>query len=466
MNDLVAVSVFTATLALTFGVAIYSRMVASGAHGEEELANRNLNKWLVGLSAATTGNSGFIVTGAVGIGYTGGAQWLLLPIGWLIGDLIFWSIFPARINALGRRAKAVTVSELLTFDLHGSCAWILSTTVAIVLVGLLALYTAAQWLSGEKFLSSIMPISDLAALSAFGATIVLYSAIGGFRGSVYVDTLQAVIRVAGTVIAVWSVVAVAMVSPGFSSNIAAAGPGFLNPFVNGSGAVAGMLIGYGFAAIGFGLGQPQIVSRYMSGASPEETKAARWIYISFLQLTWLAMTGFGIILRGIEPNLADPEKGLSLFFQSNLSAVATGIIFADVFATIASTSNGLLVAMSQALRRDVLARWIGARASSPGVSTAVTLVLGLGTILLSFWLPGTVFSIAITAVSLIGASLAGAVMIKLFAWPHSAGSLLASVIGGFFAGTAWHAAGFTATLNEAPVGIAVSLLINRALARR
>jgi Na+/pantothenate symporter len=401
------------------------------------------------------------VTGAVGLGYSGGAQWLLLPLGWLLGDLIYWSIFPDRINRLAREAGAVTLSELLTYKLHGKVARLISITVSMALLAFLAAYAASQWLAGEKFLSGIVPVSGLWAIAIFGATIVLYSAIGGFRGSVYVDTMQAVVRLGGTLLALWVVGQAAYAhSASFWNNIHRAGAAFLNPFSGGLLTAASILGGYCAASIGFGLGQPQIISRYMAGASPQETKAARFIYIGFLQFTWLAMTIFGIVLRGVMPGLDDPEKGLSVFFQTNVNAVATGIIFADVFATIAGTSNGLLVAMAQTARRDLLASWLGNRHFSPATSILVTLGLGIGTILLSFVLPGSVFSIAIAAVSLIGAALAGVVMVKVFGWPHTATSVIAAIIAGIVAASAWRALGLSSYLNEAAVGILASLMMN------
>src|SRR5689334_12271291 len=99
-----SVVVFAIGLLATFVVACLgrrdSRRVTSAT-----LTEQRLNRWLVGLSAGATANSGFVVTGAVGLGYTFGAQWLLLPLSWLLGDLLFWSVFPNRINATGRAVK-------------------------------------------------------------------------------------------------------------------------------------------------------------------------------------------------------------------------------------------------------------------------------------------------------------------------------------------------------------------------
>lgn len=456
------ITVFFATLALTFCTAIFARLRASNSSGEEDLAGRNLNKWLIGLSAGTTGNSGFIVTGAVGLGYAGGVHWLMLPLSWLIGDLIFWSLFPEKLNSLARKAHAATISEMLTYDLSGKAAKSIAIVVALLLATFLATYTAAQWLAGEKFLSGIFDMSKTMALIVFGLTIVVYSSIGGFRGSVYVDVLQSFIRIGGTFVALIAVFWYALHDQGaFANNIATAGVDFLKPFPNaGLISILGFVGGYACAAVGFGLGQPQIVSRYMAGSSPKETKAARWIYIGFLQFTWLAMTGFGIMLRGVMPNIADPETGLSIFFQTNINAIATGIIFADVYATIASTSNGLLVAIAQTLRRDLLGALFGPQKFSLIAMTVATLGIGLVTIALSFVLPGNVFSIAIDAVSKIGAGLAGPVMIKAFGWKHSAVSLLLSILSGIAAAYIWTASGYGAVFNEAGLGIVTSLVVN------
>ena len=43
------------------------------------LSNRNLGKWALGISASATANSGFVVIGAVGMGYAMGIKSMLYP---------------------------------------------------------------------------------------------------------------------------------------------------------------------------------------------------------------------------------------------------------------------------------------------------------------------------------------------------------------------------------------------------
>lgn len=459
-----AVMVFAATLLVTFALAALGRRHSpSGDQGA--LSEQRLNRWLIGLSAGAAANSGFIVTGAVALGYQFGLQWLLLPFGWLIGDIVFWSIFPGRLNGFGRRSQATTLSELLTHGLQGRIARVLGILCAAVVLICLSGYVSAQWLAGQRFVEGAFPISDVAALGLFAAVIIAYTAIGGFRGSVYVDSLQAVIRLIGSALALAAVAYFAMRVPDeFSAHIADAGASFLSLSpAGGAMATVGLLIGFAAAALGFGLGQPHLVSRYLAGATAHETKAAWWIYIGFVQFTWVTMTLFGVVLRGVMPDLAEPEAGLSLFFNAKMGAIATGLIVADVFATIAATSNSLLVAMAQVLVHDLAP---AARQRSAVAIPAGCIALGIVTMALSLVIEGSVVGLALSSVSMMAAAIAPAVMIRVLGWRHDAASLLAAVVTGMLAALAWKLLAFDALVNEAAIGIASGLVANALLCRK
>src|SRR5205085_3741281 len=88
-SHVLPIAIFIVTLLATFGFAYLGRRHSTAA-AESVLSEQKLNRWLVGLSAGATANSGFVVTGAVGLGYAYGLQWLMLPLSWLLGDAIFW----------------------------------------------------------------------------------------------------------------------------------------------------------------------------------------------------------------------------------------------------------------------------------------------------------------------------------------------------------------------------------------
>lgn len=458
-----SITVFVITVIAAFGFSALGRLRDRGR--STTISEQRLNRWLVGLSAGATANSGFVVAGAVGLGYTYGLHWVMLPLAWLLGDLAFWAWFPSRINAAGRQSGASTVAALMTAGFAARDARMIRAVVAVVVLACLGGYTAAQWLAGEKFVTGAFGVDANVALIGFAAVIVAYTSIGGFRGSIYTDSYQAVLRLIATTVAVLALAWVALSQPeAFRLEIGKAGPSFLAPFpgMTLAGAVA-FTLGYAAAAFGFGLGQPQVLTRYMSAASPEEATGAKWIYIFFVQYTWIAMTLFGVVLRGVMPDLPDGETGLASFFSQFMPPLLSGIIIADIFATIAATANSLIVAMAQTLRHDLFGYSEGGR-EGRGLIWASVLV-GAATMILSLVMKGSVVTLALASVSIMGAGLAPSVLVRVLGWRHTALSILTAIITGTSVAIVWKMCAFDAVLNEALPGMLAGLAANASVAR-
>ena len=73
---------------------------------------------------------------------------------------------------------------------------------------------------------------------------------------------------------------------------------------------------------------------------------------------------------------------------------------------------------------------------------------------------GTVVSLALSSVSLMGAGLAPAIMVKVMGWRHTAGSIAAGMLAGLASAIAWKYAGLGSFINEAGIGIACGLAVN------
>ena len=78
---------------------------------------------------------------------------------------------------------------------------------------------------------------------------------------------------------------------------------------------------------------------------------------------------------------------------------------------------------------------------------------------------GSVFQISLFAISLVGASLAPAVMIRLLGWHSTPLSIFLTIALGFVAALIWRVAGYNNVLNEAAIGIATGLLVNFGFSR-
>ena len=153
-----AIAAFAAVILGTFLAAWKGRRDAA-ADAEADITKQCLNRWLVGLSAGATANSGFVVTGAVGLGYAYGVYWLLLPLAWFAGDLVFWRFFPHRLNAYAARSSATTLSNLIGYGLKGRGARALTLICTVLVVVCMGGYTMAQWVAGQKFVDGAFGFS-------------------------------------------------------------------------------------------------------------------------------------------------------------------------------------------------------------------------------------------------------------------------------------------------------------------
>lgn len=456
-NDFTVLVTFAATIIVTFSLA-YIGGKHSQKSNENDLAGRNLNGWLVGLSAGATANSGFIVSGAIGLGYLYGLQWVLLPIAWLIGDLVFWKYFPKKINAVSHDKNLMTLPDILTSG-ENKKSKTLSILTALVLIFGVGGYLVAQWSAGQKFVTGAFELSSFEGLLIFALLIVGYSAIGKFRGSVYVDTFQAILRLVGCALIFIFLVSNIQEAQNYSAAYADLDESYFSLFGSmGLLTACGFILGWAGASLGFGLGQPQVVMRYMAARNEHEIKKAKWIYIAYVQITWISMTIFGIALRGLMPEIEDPEAGLAEFVSAFMPPILAGIIIADIFGVIASTANSLLVAVAHSIKHDLLKNKADNHVFS---STFIYLCVGLATMFIAYKASSTVAAIAIASISFIAAGLAGPMMIKLLNLRNNQTSLWLSMLLAVLGAVLWSQFGLSSFINEAIIGVCIALIVNR-----
>ena len=120
----------------------------------------------------------------------------------------------------------------------------------------------------------------------------------------------------------------------------------------------GFFLGWSSASVGFGLGQPQIISRYFAGKNETEVKKAKWTYIMFLQFTWVGMTLFGYLLGLSGFTALDPEASLAEYSFQNFHPIISGIILAGIFSAIASTIDSMVLSISTSLSIDIFQKKI------------------------------------------------------------------------------------------------------------
>lgn len=362
------------------------------------VGGRSFGRYAIALSAGASAQSGFVMTGAVGMGYVMGLSALYWPIAWLVGDFIFWTFFPDKINKIARNSDSSTIPELIFGNEKGrglASATKLCALITLVFVGI---YTAANFLAAGKIINGVFDVSVNIGVIIAGVIILSYCAKGGLQSSIPTQAVQAVIMLltAGSVF-VYAVINLPPL-PEVWTSIQNIEPTLLQFDYLDMGWLSILffigICGYAFC---FNMSQPQLLIRLIAGESPEESKKAKWVYIGFMQLVWISMALLGMILRIALPDLEDPEQGLAVFAASEFSPLIQGLIIGGIFAAIASSLDALILVLSSTLSVDLAGRYTGniARIFGRYYRIVETLLVTVVMILITVTLSASVFELVV-----------------------------------------------------------------------
>lgn len=345
---------FILFLLLFTGVGIYSATQKKNTTTDYLLASRNVNPWLVALSAMATGQSGLLFIGQVGFAYTIGLSAIWLTIGWAIGDYIAWWFVFKRLRQVSEEISADTVSSFLGQETKG-IRWI-TTISALITIAFLGSYAAAQLVAGGKALHAVFDWNYSLGVIVGAIVVMIYCFSGGIRASIWTDAVQATIMIGSLLLLLVVAIANCGGLAGFWTQLAAIDPelvslspqdlewGFL-PFL------------IGWVVAGFGVvGQPHILVRAMAIDSAKNIGFARDIKVICGLFTSFSAMGVGMAARVLLPDLltnGDPELALPYLALELLPAILVGLMLAGLFAATISTADSQILSCSAALTQDL-----------------------------------------------------------------------------------------------------------------
>lgn len=420
----------------------------------EYFITRKLGFLATGISAGATANSGFIVTGAVGMGYIMGLSACVYSLAWMLGDLLFWKIVAPRINKLSHALQPDTVPELITKSNHWK---ILQRVTGAVIVFSLSIYTAAQLSATGKAVATFLDVNITLAIITGAIIVGLYSIMGGFLSSVWTDLLQGILMIILTIgVLCWGILEIGQSEEMFqrlSNN-----PHLLEWSLS-DGVFGGLvfILGFAFSGFGFSLSQPQVTSRIMAAKDKQTIRKASWIYIGFLHFTWIGMCLIGILASTLIPAANDPEAALPQLATTYFSPLIAGAIFAGMLATILSSIDSLIVATGGTISRDIIQH---KNLNSKRARFYVGLSCALATFL-SLALESTVAQTVLFVVSLLACSVGGAVFIKIFEWQCSEESMISAIIVSIIILALWRYFNLDSIVNDGLVAFMAMLIANK-----
>jgi len=469
MNSAITIITFAVFVAIFLWIGAIAAKASDHTESDYLLGSRSFGSVFIGLSAGATGNSGWIMVGAVGLAYATGVSSLLLVFPTFLGEFVFWKFFPDKINRLSVEQNSQTVPEFLGATVQKPQGKRLITLiVALITVIFIGAYTAGQFSAAAKTLDVFFGVDPLIGTLIAAASIMVYCVTGGLRASIWTDVVQAFV----VMFVCFGMLTVALIAGGglptiFSKlndidpNLAHLTAGY-TPWT-----LLALMVGFFFFGFSFNLSQPQSIVRFLACRSPEETKKARWVYLSYVYSTWIAMVGFGIICRMLIPTLEDPEQALPFYAMQNFPPVLVGIVLAGVFSVIASTADSQILVCSSALARDISPTMYRKMSQKYGVQyeQAATFLVCVFAVITTLVISSQVLSLILFASGAVAASIGPAMLIALLKIRSNHLALSATMLAGLSTAIIWRLLGYSTILYEIFPGFVVGLFVHEVLMR-
>lgn len=351
------------------------------------LGERSMNGFVLAMTMTATYVSASSFIGGPAAAYQYGLGWVLLALIQVPAILLSLAILGKKFAILARRYQAVTLNDMLYARYQSR----LLTTFASL--GLLIAFMGAmtvQFIGGARLLESVTGLPYQSGLLLFGLVTALYTAIGGFRGSVLNDALQGCIMLVGTLLLLFAVIKQAGGVQHAVQTLATINPQLITPygehhFITGH-LMASFWVLVCFAVVGL----PHTAARCLAYKDSKALHQGMIIGTVVITLLMLGMHLAGALGRALIPQLAITDLAIPTLMQKVLSPTAAGIFLAAPLSAIMSTINAQLLQSSATLVNDLYLKLRPQAIERPRhiqwLARSVTFLLAIG-LILAAWHP-------------------------------------------------------------------------------
>lgn len=343
-------------LALSFLAALWARKQSqktSDSHGfieEYFIGGRSMGGFVLAMSIIASYTSASSFVGGPGVAYKLGLSWVLLAMIQVPTTFLTLGVLGKRFAIMARKTRAVTLTDFLRAR-YRSDAVVVLCSLALLVFFMAAML--AQFIGGARLFQAVTGYPYIVGLALFGFTVILYTAVGGFRAVVLTDAIQGMVMVFASV-----VVLVAVVNAGGGmercvATLKAIDPGLITPTGPGDAVPQPMILSF-WVLVGLGiLGLPQTSQKcmgYKDSRSMHDAMIMGTLIIGFLLLcVHLA----GTLGRAVIPDLPAGDLAMPTLIMELLSPFWAGVFIAGPLAAIMSTVDSMLLLASAAIIKDL-----------------------------------------------------------------------------------------------------------------
>ena len=493
MSSLVTLVPTCVFLIAALGIALAARRRSNSQGGSFAsryyIGNRTLGGFVLAMTTVATYGSVSSFVGGPGQAWSIGWGWVYMAAVQVTALFLLYGILGKKMMLVSHKTGAVTVIDVIRRRYNSNALAALS---ALIIVLFFAATMVAQFVGGAKLFASVTGYSYELGLAIFGIVVIVFTAIGGFRGVALTDALCGIVMLLGLVILACGLVNAGGGLEQLLQRAEANNPAIADPLSGGSMPYGLYFTQWLLVGI-FTFCLPQSVVRCVGA---RDTKALRdamvigTVVIGFMMILGtsmvemsnpsvidacfgvssvkLPMRGSHTAQMGWQPleSYGSVDGIIPTAIASCLPPVLAGVAIVGPIAASISTVSSLLITASSSIVKDL---WMHAAASKgrelpePRVVTAsqaITLGVGVIVFVLSLVPPSVIWKINMFAFGGLETAFCWVLVMGLFWKRATKAGALASMAGGTLAYCACMALGFKLFgLHQIVIGISVSLLL-------
>ncbi|WP_312906891.1 sodium/pantothenate symporter [Tissierella praeacuta] len=317
---------------------------------------RDTGGFVLAMTLVATYLSAGSFIGGPGTAYTHGLAWVFLAMAQMPTGYYTLAVLGKKFAIVSRKINANSITDFLRIRYESEAVVIISS---LSIIFFLIAAMSAQWIGAARLLQGSTGIDYTIALAFFGITVVVHTAIGGYRGVVLNDTMQGIVMTISTLTLFVMILIKGGGIPNIIQNMKAIDPGMITPFGVQDGFMTKPWVTSFWILVGFAvIGLPSVSQRAMSYKDSKSLNAGikYGTVVSLLILIGMHLIGaFGsTLVFGIESgDLVVPTLAVTLF-----PSVLAGIILSGPLAAVMSTVDSQLLVVVGAIVNDLIINYI------------------------------------------------------------------------------------------------------------
>lgn len=340
-------------------VSIYLRNAAAKKSSGNFLneyftGSRSLGGFVLAMTTVATYSSVSSFVGGPGQAWDIGFGWIYMSVVQVTALFLVLGILGKKMAIVSRKIDAVTVIDVIR---HRYQSDLLANLSAIIIVLFFSATMVAQFVGGAKLFEAVTGYSYVVGLVVFGLVVVIYTAVGGFRGVAVTDALCAIAMLVGMFILLVGILQAGGGYEAIMEQITVRCPELLEPLSGGNMPYTLYISQWMLVGI-FTVGLPQSVVRCITYKDTKSLHRAIIIGTVVIGAMNIGMNFIGVLSQGIlTEDLAaygnSVDNIMPLAIVRSLSPLVAGITIIGPIAASISTISSLLLTATSSIIKDV-----------------------------------------------------------------------------------------------------------------